>query len=102
MTRVTIKNRINKILREKTAGHFNDTGWVPVNTSFSAIREAGFDLNLTGTKYDKDAAGNPCSKTWTFEIDMGSKKPIFGICTAHGAGEIGNPLSSYDISAYVS
>lgn len=103
MTRITIKNKINKILRETTAGLHSDDCWSPVYASWDVIREAGFDLNITGATYqDKDDDGIPTSKVWTFEIDMGSKKPIYGILTAHGAGTVEDPLCKYDISAYVS
>jgi hypothetical protein len=101
-TRNTYKNRINKILNENTKGLHRDSFWEPIHTALAKIREAGYGLEITGTNYKKDEAGSPCSKTWTFEIDMGSKKPFYGIATCHGAGTVSDPLSSYDISAYIS
>ena len=103
MTRVMIKNKINKILRETTKGLHNDTCWYPVQRAWDAIADAGFDLILTGATYqDDNDAGIATSKVWTFKIDMGVNKPIYGIITAHGAGSVKYPLDRYDISAYVS
>jgi len=101
MTRVTAKNRINKILRECTSGLFSDEYWQPIHKSFRAIIEAGFDIIITNTQYQEDYRGIPISKVWKFEIAFGNK-PIYGVMTAHGAGTVEDPLNRYDISAYVS
>jgi hypothetical protein len=101
MTRTTCKNRINKILRETTKGLHKDISWMPIHAAFRALDEAGFEVSFTGSHYSKDESGTPCSKTWTFEIEFGTK-PIYGIATAHGAGTVQDPLSCYDVTAYVS
>jgi len=101
MTRATAKNRINKILAASTKGLHSDECWAPVSETWKALRSAGFESNLLEAKYQQDDNGNPVSKSWTFEIEMEAGKPFFGIITAHGAGTVSDPLSRYDISAYV-
>lgn len=100
MTRATAKNTINKILRTTTNGLHCDECWLPVYKAFEAIKQAGFELEISESKYAQDANGNPASKIWKYEITYGSK-PIYGVLTAHGAGTVADPLSKYDISAYV-
>jgi len=102
MTRTTLKNRINKLIAGHTKGVFIDESWYPVHNIFRALQDAGYDVINTGNKYDHDANGNPCAKTWTFEIASDSKKPFYGIVIACGAGTVANPLKAYDVCAYVS
>lgn len=101
MTRQTVKNRVNKMLSELTKGLFTDDYWTPVYGAFRALEAAGFAVELTGSKYGHDEHGSPNEKVWTFQIPMGCK-PLYGILTAHGAGTVNDPISAYDISAYVS
>jgi hypothetical protein len=102
MTRAGAKKAINETLRIKTAGLFSDEYWAPVYDAFEAIRAQGFDLWINESKYREDANGNPTEKCWKYQINMEVGKPIFGVLTAHGAGTVADPLSRYDISAYVS
>ena len=101
LTRTAAKNKINKALRANTMGLYSDDSWYPVYRSFDVIRELGFDLDITDSRYEKSDNGNLVSKSWKFEVKFG-KKSIFGIITAHGAGSVGDPLDRYDVSAYVS
>jgi len=102
MTRTTAKNQINKILNTTTKGLFSDEYWKPVQETWTALRAAGFEVEIQSTRYGQDTKGNPSEKVWFFEIPFdGSKKPFQGILTCHGAGTVNDPLSKYDISAYV-
>lgn len=100
--RRTYRNRINRILADNTRGLFRDEYWQPVHASFRALESAGYEVNLTGANYDHDENGTPCRKVWTFEVAFGTSKPFYGIMTAAGAGTIEDPLSAYDVTAYVS
>lgn len=102
MTRTTAKNQINETLRTTTAGLHKDDFWKPVQAAWKAISDLGFDLVHTGSRYTHDSNGNTDSKIWTFEINLGTKRPLYGILTAHGAWTVDDPLCKYDISAYVS
>ena len=101
-TRQAMKNEINSALRITTKGLHTDDFWSPVHLAWKTIRLLGYDLTVINTHYGQDKDGNPNEKVWLFEINMGSRKPIHGIITAHGAGTVDNPLSRYDISAYCS
>jgi len=45
-------------------------------------------------------------KVWTFEIEFinarGKRDTLYGVLTAAGAGSVQEPLSKYDVTAYVS
>ena len=102
MTRATARNHINMVLNAATKGLHSDEYWKPVQAAWKAVGDLGFDVLHTGSKYGHDDKGNTNEKVWTFEIDLGTKKPLYGILTAHGAGTVDDPLCKYDISAYVS
>lgn len=103
MSRQSIKNKLNKILRQHTQGFFTDDYWQPVTSAFNALKEAGYPVMINETKYRQDDKGNPCEKVWFFEIEYSiGHKPFYGVLTAHGAGTVKEPLSRYDISAYIS
>ena len=97
------RKEINSILRKSTSGLHRDDFWNPIHEAFKKIWDAGFDMEIQNTRYGKNEKGAPSEKVWLFEINLPfSKKPLYGICTAHGAGTVNDPLSCYDISAYVS
>lgn len=102
MNRQQIKNKLNTILRNNASGLYSDDCWKPVHRVFSIIRNEGFVLNIINTRYGQDEKGNPSEKVWLLSVDMGTRKPITGILTAHGAGTVDEPLKKYDISAYFS
>ena len=102
MTRVQAKKAINEALRITTQGLFKDDYWSPVKAAFEAVRGLGFELNVTDSEYRHDDNFNPCEKVWKYEVIVEGLKPIYGVLTAHGAGTVADPLSKYDISAYVS
>ena len=103
MNRKSIKNEINKALRITTSGLHRDEYWKPVSAAWNAIRNLGYNLDISDAYYTKDSTGNPDSKIWKFCVGReGMKNPMYGILTAHGAGTVDEPLSVYDITAYVS
>lgn len=100
MVKKTAKNRINTILSQSTKGLFSDDSWIPVNNTWKALREAGFEVDVQSTRYGQDDKGNPKEKVWLITVS-GHGFSFPGILTAHGAGTVADPLSMYDISAYV-
>jgi len=103
MTRITFKNRINKILSDKSKGIFSNEYWKPIYGIWDALNAAGYHVTQTGSQYgDRNDTGVATSKTWTFEIEFGTAKPFYGIIVASGCGSVDDPLSSYDIVAYCS
>jgi hypothetical protein len=103
MTRQTMKNRINKVLHSSTKGIHRDDSWIPVHDAFRALESSGYPVIIVGTSYRTDENGNPCQKRWNFTVphpDGG--KPFSGIVVASGCGTVADPLSQYDVVAYVS
>jgi len=102
-TPAAAKNEINKMLRITTSGLHEDDCWLPIYAAFDKIRQLGYELTITESKYSQDINGNPSCKTWKYEILFPfGKKPLFGVINAHGAGTVADPFNRYDISAYVS
>lgn len=103
MNRQTAKNQINRILREATAGLHRDEYWKPVADAWKRLADAGWVVRLIKTEYRWED-GKPVEKFWQYEVYDGARlnSPIPGVLTAHGAGTVEDPLSAYDISAYVS
>jgi hypothetical protein len=103
MTRAKAKNRINKVLRESTAGLHNDDSWIPVYTTWREIEALGFEVYVLSGMYTKDDMGNPNSKICRFNVEYPDfKKQFECVFTAHSADTVSDPLSKYDIPAYVS
>ena len=103
MTRNTFKNRINKILSDKSTGIFSDDYWKPIYGIWDALNAAGYHVNQMGSQYgDRNDTGVATSKTWEFEIEMEKGKPLYGVIVASGCGSVDDPLSRYDIVAYCS
>jgi hypothetical protein len=101
-------SRVNKLLSALSKGMFSDNSWEAINKIFTKLKEAGLDVELTGTKYGGHADnqhGMPTYKEWTISIPFTNKngKPtvLAGQITAHGAGSVEQPLDRYDITAYV-
>ena len=100
MNRTTAKRQINKILSAGTQGLFSDEYWKPVNETWKALHDAGFQVEIQTAEYGWEN-GQPSQKVWKFTIPFEDKKPFYGVLTCHGAGTVKEPLSRYDISAYV-
>jgi hypothetical protein len=61
---------------------------------------------MTGNQYLHNEQGVPNGKTWKFTIKFENNNrremTLYGIVTASGAGTVADPLSRYDLVAYVS
>jgi hypothetical protein len=101
MTRVTAKNRVNRILSDNSKGIYSDDYWCPIHKIFNTLLDSGFPVQIMSTKYRQNEDGLNISKEWRIQIPLEIGKPLDGIITAHGAGSIHDPLDRYDISAYV-
>lgn len=106
MNRRKAVNKINEVLHRHTKGFFTDDSWAPVNAIWKALTDEGIDWTLEGTQYDHNRDQVPTSKTWKFKVDFVNEKArpvtIYGVVVASGAGTVEDPLSRYDLVAYVS
>lgn len=100
--------RVNKILSDFSKGIFSDDSWQAVHKIFAKLKEVGLDVELLGAKYggQSDSSGGlPTYKEWQISIpftnNKGKSVQLIGQITAHGAGTVEDPLSRYDITAYV-
>lgn len=100
--------RVNKILSVASKGLFSGQGWDGVRKIEKALNDAGIDFVLSDAKYgghEQGHGGMPTFKSWLLTINFVNKagKPftLVGPVTAHGAGTVENPLSRYDVTAYV-
>jgi len=102
--RVIINRKI--IPQEAIKGFFSDESWQGVQQIWNAFSEAGLDWNIMGSDYYPTNDGHPMGgKIWKIEINFTNNKGKFttlhGTVTAAGAGTTEDPLSRYDITAYV-
>jgi len=100
-------NVVNKAIQSAGLnGFFNDQYWAPVQRIWKALDKAGVHHMLEKTWYDKDANGNPSSKTWAFVVEWtdakGKPQKAHGRVVASGGGSVQEPLDRYDVTAYVS
>jgi len=99
--------RINAVIAGANLdGFFRDNSWAPIHKLWKSFEKAGIIIELISANYTKDEYGNPNSKTWKFKIEwLGpNERPVvvYGQVVASGAGEVQDPLSVYDVVAYVS
>jgi hypothetical protein len=102
--RVIINRKI--IPQEQIKGFFSDDSWQGVKQIFDAFNYAELDWDITGSDYYPSHDGNPMGgKIWVIEINFinnkGKPTKLYGNITAAGAGTPEDPLSRYDITAYV-
>ena len=86
-------------------GFFSDEYWDGVKQATTALRAAGYDWDITSSRYEHDEDGKPLRKVWTFEIRPEGDhafKPFQGVLVASGAGSVADPLDRYDVTGYVS
>ncbi len=95
------KKKINKIIGATSKGFFSDESWTGVHNVWNAIRNMGVDLDVTSADYQHDSQGRPVRKVWGFTVTVDQKSYV-GRLVASGAGSVEDPLSRYDITAYVS
>jgi hypothetical protein len=106
MSKVKATRFVNKLLDKHTRGFFTDTYWKPIHESFKELSKNNIPYELTESKYTQDSNGNPTTKRWKFTITFSNDKmryvTLYGLITASGAGTVEDPLSRYDVTAYVS
>lgn len=101
------KNYVNKLIDPYTKGIFSDEYWAPVHKIFSVLNENNINYELQKSEYLRSNIDNKMiAKVWRFEINFtnnnGKPSVIYGNITASGAGSVQDPLSKYDLVAYVS
>jgi hypothetical protein len=101
-------NRVNKLLAALSKGFFSDENWEAIHKIFSKLKEAGLKVEIHGAKYGGHANtqdGMPNYKEWKISIPFTNNKgkavALVGQITASGAGTVQDPMSRYDITAYV-
>jgi len=99
---------VNGLLSRHTKGFFSDQDWGEIRRRVWDVLDAeGIEYVVTKSEYiNKDnQTGMPTGKQWRFEIsfqnDKGKPTVLYGTVTASGAGSVDDPLSRYDIVAYV-
>jgi hypothetical protein len=99
------RNIINNKILPDTSGFFSDDYWEGPGRIWKAFNAAGLDWGTVKTEYQKDERDNPVRKVWVVEIDFINNKnketKLYGTVVAAGAGTVEDPLSRYDITAYV-
>lgn len=105
MTRAQLKSQINKAICGVSKGIFSDESWEgvsPIWEALNGICKGVTEWTMESTKYDHDENNNPCRKSWHFQVKAPCfKNPIYGTVVASGAGTMKDPLSKYDVCAYV-
>ncbi len=95
----------NKIIPD-VRGFFSDQSWEGIRRIWDAFDEAGLNWGIMDNKYLHDEHNRPTSKQWSVEIkftnNKGRETTLYGTVVASGAGSVEDPLSRYDITAYVS
>jgi hypothetical protein len=107
MNRRQAARKVSEVLKRHTKGFFRDESWMPVNATWKALTDEGIDWTLEKSFYNSDSQTRvPTSKTWEFWVDFQNEKgrpmKLYGVIVAAGAGSVEDPLSRYDIVAYVS
>lgn len=96
--------KINNAICGAAKGIYNDESWLGyqiVIHELSKVCEANqMEWEIFSSKYDQNEDGNLCRKVWNFRVTDGQREG-FGIIVAAGAGTVSDPLSKYDIVAYM-
>jgi len=98
---------VNKkiIPQDAIKGFFSDDSWQGIQQIWNAFNAAGLDWNINGSNYYPNGDNPMGGKIWNIEINFTNNKgrptTLHGTVTAAGAGTVEDPLSRYDITAYV-
>lgn len=100
------KKKINTAICQAAPGIFSDGYWESTQIIWDALTIAcdknGFVWAIEGSKYDADeVSGALVQKTWNFSVTDGQQRKSYGVVVAAGAGGVIEPLSKYDICAYI-
>ena len=105
-SKVKAKNHVNQIMSRNTKGFFTDEYWKPINEIFSELNNANITYYMEKAEYQQNEKGTPIAKRWVVKIpfmnDKGKESVLYGSIVASGAGSVEDPLSRYDVVAYVS
>ncbi len=95
------RKRINKVLDGGFRGIFSDEYWLPVRMIFEKLSALeGFDWSIDRAFYVHSDDQVPIGKRWHFTVTDG-KRSSEGVIIAAGCGTFEDPLSKYDIVAYI-
>lgn len=99
------KRIVNRMIGSAARGIFRDESWQGVRRVWKALETADIPSYVTSAEYRHNENGVPNGKVWAFEVpfinDRGRKTTLFGTVVAGGAGSTNEPLSRYDVVAYV-
>ena len=100
------KKFVNNLLGRYTKGFFRDEYWRPVNKTLEELRKHGIHPIVNSEYRTSRFMSMPDSKIWNLKIEFvnnkGRETTIYGVIVASGAGTTDDPLSVYDLVAYVS
>lgn len=110
MPRRKVVQMVNAVIdRAPLKGMHRDEYWRPVQALWKAFDKAGIPWSISKSEYQYESMGGervPARKVWRFEIpftsDRGRPGIVYGQVVAAGAGSVEDPLSVYDVTAYVS
>ena len=99
------KKAINKAICNAAPGFYTDEYWHGKERVLEALRmvceERKLYFEMTFTAYGCE--NSPNRKVWGFKVvDEANNRESYGIIVAAGAGTVEDPLSRYDICAYIS
>jgi len=101
----TAKRIVNRLIGSVSRGIFSDESWQGIQRVWKALEKADIPSYVTSAEYRHNDQGVPNGKVWTFEIpflnNRGRENKLYGTVVAGGAGSIDEPLSRYDVVAYV-
>lgn len=102
------KKAINKAICGAAPGFYTDEYWNGKNLVTEALEKACIEMGLTWeitySAYGVwDNLNEPTRKQWGFKVvDEANNRESYGIIVAAGAGTVKDPMSRYDICAYIS
>lgn len=100
------KKMVNQNIQDAgIKGLFEDNYWAPVRRiemNLQALATtSGWQYQTEETRYIQDEEGCPIRKEWLFSVSTPEGRKSYGVIFAAGAGTNQDPLSKYDISAYM-
>ena len=103
---IGLRNKINKATGAVSKGIFSDEYWKGHKQVYNALvkicDELSLEVELQKSEYRQDQYSKvPNSKIWIYRVYNDEMEGWFNI-TASGAGTVEDPLSKYDIVAYIS
>lgn len=105
MTKAVMRKSLSRVIAGVDLnGFFFDEHWRPVVTLLNAFNTNGFHYTMK-TAYQTNEVGVPVAKVWKltfpFQNVKGKEEEVYVNITASGGGSVEDPLSRYDVVAYV-